>query len=286
MAPRHRSAPALLALLWLAAAIVPVAAHDLFFRPAAFRLPPGAAVLVPVLNGTFSTSENAVARDRLADLSLVGPAGRRSLDLDGWSESDPRSDVRFQTGPPGTYVLGAAVKPRLLELPGKDFNAYLKEEGIDQILARRKEQGRLQEPSKERYAKHPKTVIQVGDARSADFGTALGYEAEIIPLENPYALKPGDTLRVRCVVLGAPLANYIVLAGGRRAGSDQRIAVQRVVTDAEGVAAITLTHAGDWYIKFVHMREVQTPDANYESRWATLTFGVFARNSGVSSSQS
>ena len=35
-----------------------------------------------------------------------------------------------------------------------------------------------------------------------------------------------------------------------------------------------LAAAGDYYVKFVHMQEVDGPDANYESRWATLTFGV------------
>lgn len=40
---------------------------DLFLRPHAFHLAPGATVTIPVLKGTFSRSENAVAGDRLAD---------------------------------------------------------------------------------------------------------------------------------------------------------------------------------------------------------------------------
>jgi len=54
-------------------------AHDLFIRPDAFFVPAHTKVVVPVLNGTFSTTENAVARDRLADLSVVGPFGRRTV---------------------------------------------------------------------------------------------------------------------------------------------------------------------------------------------------------------
>jgi uncharacterized GH25 family protein len=275
MAPRrHEAARWTLALASLAVATASLAAHDLFFRPFAFHVSAQATVLVPVLNGTFSSSENAVTRDRLADLSLVGPFGRRSVDANAWSEKDPRSDVRFETGAPGTYVLGAAVKPKVLELPGKEFNAYLKDEGIDSILAKRKEQGRLQEPSKERYAKFPKTLIQVGDARSGDFASVLGYEAEIVPLDNPYSLKPGDTLRVRCLLLGTPLPNYVVFAGGRRVASEKRLDSQRLMTDADGVVAVKVTAEGDYFVKFVHMREVDGPEANYESRWATLTFGI------------
>jgi hypothetical protein len=263
-----------LAVLAAAVAVVGLAAHDLFLRADTFRVPPQAVVIVPVLNGTFSTSENAVARDRLADLCVVGPFGKKALDVAAWGEKDPQSTVRIETQGPGTYVLGAAIKPKMLELKGREFNAYLKDEGIDLVLARRKQQGRLEEPSRERYAKYPKLLLQVGDATSAEYGTVLGYEAEIVPLANPYALKAGDVLRVRCLVLGKPLPNYVVFAGGRRQASDKRLDAQRLMTDAEGVAAVKLAAAGDYYVKFVHMQEVEGPEANYESRWATLTFGV------------
>jgi len=215
-----------------------------------------------------------VSRDRLADLSLVGPFGKKTLDVTAWSEKAPQSTVRIETQGPGTYVLGAAIKPKMLELKGREFNAYLKDEGIDHVLARRKQQARLEEPSRERYAKYPKALMQVGGATSPEFGTVLGYEAEIVPLQNPYALKAGDVLTVRCLVLGKPLPNYVVLAGGRRAGSEKRLDAQRLMTDAEGVAAVKLAAAGEYYVKFVHMQEVDGPEANYESRWATLTFGV------------
>jgi uncharacterized GH25 family protein len=270
--PSPRPRLAFAAVLTLAA--VTLSAHDLFIRPDTFRVPPGATVIVPVLNGTYSTSENAVARDRLANLSLVSPSGRRNLSLEAWSEKDPASSVRIETQEAGTYVIGAAVKPRILELGAKDFNAYLKEEGLDQVLARRTQQGRLKEPSKERYAKFPKALLQVGDTRTPEFAAVLAYEAEIVPLENPFQLKPGGALRVRCLVTGQPFANAVVLAGGRRLDSDQRLAAQRLVTDADGVAVVKLQAAGDYYVKFVHMREVEGPDANYESRWATLTFGI------------
>jgi|WetSurMetagenome_2_1015567.scaffolds.fasta_scaffold77681_2 hypothetical protein len=267
--PFGLAAAALVALV-----AIPLSAHDLFIRPDTFLVPARTTVVVPVLNGTFSTSENAVSRDRIADLSLVGPFGRKPLAPDAWSDKDPASSVRLETDVAGTYVIGAAVKPKALALAAKEFNAYLKDEGIDEILARRTQQGRLKEPSKERYAKFPKALLQVGEQRSGEFGTVLGYEAEIVPLENPFSLKPGASLRVRCLVLGQPLAKAVVLAGGRRLDSDQRLTAQRLVTDADGIAVVRLQSAGDYYVKFVHMREVNEPDANYESRWATLTFGV------------
>lgn len=94
-----------------------------------------------------------------------------------------------------------------------------------------------------------------------------------MPLANPYALRVGDTLSVRCVVDGAPVPGQVVFAGGRTP-SGARLAMQRLVADEQGRVQVRLTSAGAWYVKFVHMREVAEPDANYESRWSTLTFGV------------
>lgn len=249
-------------------------AHDLFLRPRSFFVQPDAPATVRVLNGTFSRSENAITRDRLADLSLVDDDGRRSLDVSAWSETDPGSEVVLRTGPPGTYVLGAAVRPRLLSLPGAEFNKYLEEEGLDAVIARRREQGRIDAPSRERYSKYAKAILQVGQARTRTWATALGYAVEIVPLDNPYELLPGARLRLRCLVDGSPAAGLVVLAGGRQVRSESRIAQQRLTSDAEGIVAVTLTNAGAWYAKFIHMREIDEPDANYESRWATLTFGV------------
>lgn len=261
--------------LALVVAAASLAAHDLFFRLDSYFVAPGASVVVPVLSGTFSRSENAIARDRLADLSLVSPSGARTpLDRASWTERDPRSDVSFTVGEAGTWALGVALHPRVLSLKGPEFNAYLREEGIDSVLARRRAAGRLDEPSRERYSKFVKALFQVGDPPSQSHTTALGYDAEIVPLENPYAKRSGDTLRLRCLVKGRPLVGSAAFAGGRKAGGDARIAVQRLTTGEDGVVEVRLTDAGTWYVKFVHMEEVDEPDANYVSRWATLSFGV------------
>jgi len=252
----------------------PAAAHDLFFRAPAYRVAPGSEVAIDVLSGTFSRSENAIERARLADLTLVNAAGRSPLDRERWSEGEPKSRLQLAAGEPGTWLVGAALHPRLLALPAKEFTAYLKEEGLDDVIARRAQQERSNEPSRERYSKYLKALLQVGDTPSDGHDTVLGYAAEIVPERNPYRLKPGDTLVVRCLVGGKPWAGKVVFAGGRRGTSDVRLPQQRLVTDAEGRASVRLDEAGVWYVKYVAMLEVAEPEANYESFWSTLTFGL------------
>ncbi|HXG71565.1 MAG TPA: DUF4198 domain-containing protein [Gemmatimonadaceae bacterium] len=255
-----------------------VAAHDLFFRARHYLVAPGEDAWVDVYTGTFSKSENAVKRDRPVVLELVTPSAREPVPRERWDDStDPTSVVRITTGAPGTYLLAAYLKPRLLSLPADKFNAYLKDEGLDDILALRKVNNRMAEPSKERYQKFIKTLIQVGDAHTAHASTVLGYDAEIVPEQNPSALKPGNSLTVRCIVKGRPWANRVIFAGGRVGRSDRRIPPQRLTTDAEGRATVRLTTAGVWYVKFVSMLEIEgDEDANYESRWSTISFAVGA----------
>ena len=250
-------------------------AHDLFLKPATFFVTPNSDVLVRVINGTFTKSENAIARARLADVSVVGPSGRQQVDTAHWTATGDTSTLRFRTGAPGTYVVGASTKPSIISLTAKDFNAYLQEDGIADMLEARRRDGELDRPAKERYAKHVKTLIQVGDARTASFGTVLGYPAELVPLDNPYVLSAGGTMRVRVLANGGAVASQQVLYGGLAPNGDA-IAERSTRSDADGNASIPLRARGAWYVKFVRMYRPQpgSDSVTHVSSWATLTFEV------------
>lgn len=261
----------LLAVLSLLAASA-LLAHDLFLKLDSYFLEPNTSVRIPVLNGTFAKSEGPVVPNRLLDISLVSPAGRARLSPAAWSTDSTRSWLTLQTGAPGTYVVGTSVRPNRIKLTGPQFNGYLKEDGILDVLEARTQKGELEKPARERYSKHVKAVFQVGDARTGSFNTVLGYPAEIVPLANPYALPVGGELGIRCLVDGEPVANQIVLWGGE--GSSGPIAQRSVRTGPDGTARVTLDAAGRWYVKFVHMVALAEPDYDYESKWATLTMQV------------
>ena len=249
-------------------------AHDLFFRPDSFVVTPGATVQLRALNGTFSKSENSVSRDRLRDLSIVSASGRSHPDTADWSSTGDTSVLTVRTGAPGTYVVGASLLPREITLGAKDFNTYLEADGIPDVLAARRKNGELGKDATERYSKHIKAVLQVGSARTGDYSALLGYPAELVPLDNPYALSAGATLRVRALVDGKPAANQLVVSGGR-SRSGARLRESRVRTNASGIARIRLSSGGHWYVKFISMEPYKGAEKiDYESKWATLTFGV------------
>jgi hypothetical protein len=249
-------------------------AHDLFLTLNSFFFAPNSTARVSVMNGTFSTSDGAVSRERLRDLSIVAGGSRRELDRSLWDSADAKlAVIHVPLTDAGTYVIGASLLPREITLEGSVFNGYLEEEGILPILERRRDRGELDSAARESYHKHVKALLQVGTEQSDDYTAVLGYPAELVPLENPYSLRRGQPLRVRALVDGEPVAGQVVIAGGRTP-SGARIAPRRSTTDSTGVASVRLMPAGRWYVKFIHMEPVTSDSLDYESKWATLTFEV------------
>ncbi|HUO51907.1 MAG TPA: DUF4198 domain-containing protein [Gemmatimonadaceae bacterium] len=263
---------ALLALLLTVAAAGALAAHDMFLKPDSFFLEPGDTLRVPLLNGTFTKSENFIELDRVRDLSLLDTGVVSHPAPLAWHAAGDTTVFGIPFKRAGTYVLGVATKPREITLKGADFNAYLKEEGITDILARREKLGQMSRAATERYAKNVKAVLQVGDARTPSVAVPLGFPAEIVPLDNPYVGQRSGTLRFQCLVDGKPVAGMTVLAGSQK-GRETPVEHAHV-TDAHGTIALPITRPGRWYVKFVRMVPVGHGGIDYESKWATLTFEV------------
>src|SRR2546422_11134999 len=87
-------------------------AHDLFLKLDTYFLEPHTRVRIPVLNGTFATSEGFVAPERLADISVVSPEGWTRLSAaTAWGRGrDSTSLLSLELGAPGSYVVGASTR--------------------------------------------------------------------------------------------------------------------------------------------------------------------------------
>ena len=271
-----------------AAIVTAVSAHTLFLKLDSFFLEPNSTAMVALLNGDFDKSENAIARDRMLDVSVVGPGGVARPPESAWRDSavfhwSPDSVdtalLKFETGEPGTYLIGVSTAARVIELSAEDFNEYLVHDGITDLIRQREAAGKSNEDATERYGKHVKALVQVGDARSGQWGHELGYPVELMPLANPYELGVGDQLRVRFLRAGEPVANQLVYANHEHNhahdAAGEHVEAVTTRTDGDGVAAIPLSGRGRWYVRTIHMVETtDEADVDYESNWATLTFEV------------
>ena len=286
---RRRIAVTLAALALLTVVIATAArAHTMFLKLDSFFLEPNSTAKVKLINGDFDLSENAIARDRMLDVSVVGPGGVVHPPESAWSDSavfhwSPDSVdtamLTFETGDPGTYLIGVSTAARVITLSAEDFNEYLVHDGITDLIDERARAGKTNDEATERYSKHVKALVQVGDARSGQWAHELGYPVEFMPLSNPYELSRGDELRVRFLRARQPVANQLVYAnyeehhGHDAAGEHVESVTTR--TNADGVATIPLRGTGRWYVRTIHMVETtDEADVDYESNWATLTFQV------------
>ena len=253
--------------------VTALAAHDMFLKLQSYFLPENTAVVVPLLNGTFTTSENSIDRNRIADISLITPEGRSRFDTATVTARGDSTFFRITTGRSGTSVFGVSTHPNRLKISGQEFTAYLEEEGLTEVIAARREAGISGDSASERYSKHVKAIVQVGNERGDGYAAVLGYPAEVIPLENPYLQKPGGTLGVRALVRGVPVEGLVLLAGGRTPGG-ARLPLQRLRTGKGGEATISIARRGLYYVKFISMVRQVAGETDYVSNWATMTFQV------------
>jgi hypothetical protein len=164
-----------------------------------------------------------------------------------------------------------------IELPAPQFNAYLKEEGLDGPLAERRRSG-AEKPGRERYRRCAKAWLAGQDAERAT--TALGLPLEIVPLAVP-GIEP--VLHARVLWNGRPLPGALVNAwraplgiGGSSTDAATRDSLGiawKGRTDVRGEVSVPVASAGEWLVSLVHMAPCEARDeADWESTWASLTF--------------
>ena len=236
---------------------------DMFLKLNEYYLDPYSNSTIALYNGTFERSDNVITRDRMLDVSIVGEGDRTRPDTTAWFEEGETTYLNFSTGSPGTYVAGVSTKARSLGMSGESFNNYLEHDGVLDMLALRKSNGTLGDTAIERYSKHVKVVFQVGNGRSTDYQTELGYPIEFLLLENPYETYPGHNLPVKLVFNQKPLANQLVYVGhqmnegehehdGHTHSHDdesdhQHDELVQLRTDEEGMLDVPISSEGVWY---------------------------------------
>ncbi len=247
-------------------------AHDLFIKLDSYFVKPYTSVRIPVLNGTFNLSANSITRERLRDVTLVSEDGRVLVPIVSWDAEGDTTYLTVEAERSATYVLGISTRSTDFDLEADAFNEYLEHDGIPDVLETRRRNGELDKAVRERYSKHVKAVLQVGNRRTPGYKVELGYPAEIVPVDSPYLAQVGSRLRFRCLVDGIPVVNQFVIAGGEH--DAEHIEWRGARTNADGVVSFVIDSPGKWYIKFINMVPSTDLAIDYESKWATLTFEI------------
>ncbi len=256
--------------------LTPLQAHEFWFTPIAPPQSLGDTVTLRLEVGELFNGE-------AAGISIPTTLALRHFT--GQSQEDLRphlppitleAEVDLEVDAPGTHLLTYDSTPQRITLAAEKFHAYLHDEGLDFVKRQREQAGTADQPGRERYRRHIKTLFQVGstsDAKnSADtvYATAVDQRLEIMPLRNPLLLAPGDTWPVKIVFDRQPLVGALVKAWHKHNG---QLLLIRATTSAAGDVALSLPYAGDWMVSVVHMVPVVgEPGVDWDSFWGNLSF--------------
>lgn len=158
-----------------------------------------------------------------------------------------------------------------IALPPYQFAEYVKEDGLDNIQF---DAAKTQAPQREKYSRYIKALILSGKNTNSDlYKKQIGFDLEIILLDNPYILNAGDSLRVKIVFKGQPLANKLIKARNRK--GDENTISKEVKTNEKGEATLYLQREGTWVIHLTHIIAcTDKTDCDWESFWASYSFAV------------
>ena len=267
---RNRSLACFVALV--VAVATPSFAHDFWLASTSWTPAAGAAWTVTAQVGEhFPKPETGPTPDRVELWRVVGPQGDVQVTRDFRAEKTMLSaDVRLPAA--GAYLGVMTILARTIEMKGQEFTDYLKEEGLDGVIAARRASGESDKPGKERYARYAKIAVRNG-AGSADHLTRpAGLKAEFVPTSDPTAVRAGQSLTVQFLVDGKPVAGAAVTAAGPAEGASVKGR-----TDQNGRVTLTLDRAGAWLIKTVHMTRLPSGSTeDWESFWVTLALHTSA----------
>ncbi len=259
-----------IAFLLVAAASSVALAHEFWLQPKKFRYKVGEDVVIDFLVGENFTGEAwDLTKHKVEALQVISAYGKK--DLKTTVKNTKGNNVAYKLATEGTHLFSMTSNAAYIELDAEKFNAYLEEDGIEEMIALRKKNNETDKASRENFTRFAKLLVQSGNKTDDVFKRKLGLKVEIIPLQNPYSLKNGDYLECEIQYEGKPLPHQMVKIWSF---IGNRAFLQNAYTENDGRVKFPISNTGPWMVSFVKMIESSKPNIDYESMWASLVFGI------------
>ena len=123
----------------LFALVVVLSSHELFLKADSYFLQKGDPAEVFLFNGTFDNSENAITTDRIVGAQIHGTNYDFLPKDSDYAIKEKATYLKFTPGDPGTYAAGISTLPKMIDLRPAEFKEYLEHEGLEDMIAERKE---------------------------------------------------------------------------------------------------------------------------------------------------
>lgn len=208
--------------------------------------------------------QDFLAKEKLIEFKLISENGK-SRDLEPGEGGFMATPLIIKK--PGANIVTAATRPGFYTMYYKEGRLHHKiasMEGLEDVLLSLY------------YENYAKALINVGDTGAESYSKPVGHNIEIIPMENPYLKKTGDTLKIKVLHDGKP-ASYCNVSATYVGFSSKEDYAFSNKTSSDGTSTIRLLAPGQWVVRAVvrkPAKESLRKDCIEEKYSATLTFGV------------
>ncbi len=250
--------------------VILVSAHEFWLEPSVFMPAEGKPFALRFMVGENFHGEVWKNKSKKVQ-SLVRYEKDGVDDLTALAKADDSNYCMIPGLPAGTHLFVFLSNPSSITLAADKFNAYLKEDGLDNIYTLRKSRNEMNKPASEQYQRYAKTLVQVGKTMDTACTRSTGITLDLIPQSNPYMLKKGEKLPVQILFQQQPLVNQLVVAWCRNA-QGVFSGKKNYHTDKNGKVNIQLLTKGIWMISTVRMVPSADTFCDYRSHWGSLTF--------------
>ena len=268
-----------------------LSAHDFWLVPDAFQVASGGTISIRGQSSTkFPTSGSATAPDRVAEARVVGATSdERITDL---SVSGTSLLIRHRPAAAGQRIVAVALAGRSSRVTPAALKRYIALEGAPELADHYEREGAYPKADTiaQTAAKFAKTVVEVGSGGPRAFAKVVGHALELVPVDDPSALRAGDTIAVRLLYHGRPVPGVHLRAGAASLGSatDAAATTDRVskdgaadprpdlviATGGDGVARVPLGEPGLWNVRTLYAAPQAGGADAWEVYFATLVFDV------------
>ncbi|SFS56803.1 protein of unknown function [Sulfitobacter marinus] len=264
----------LILVISFALGALPASAHEYWLEAPVYQVQPGAELTTNIKNGQLFEGTNlayfANRTDRF-DLSFEGD----TLPVQGRMGDVPALQI---TAPPrdGLLIVAHEASPSSLTYKDwKTFVGFTEHKDFKTALVDHLNAGYPKENVRERYTRHSKALIAIGDGHGSD--RELGLATEFVALTNPYDADFDGMMTVALTYDGAPRQDVQIEVYEKSAKIAPTVTVYR--SDDQGHLTFPVARGMTYLVDSVVLRPA--PDAGetskspqWESLWASLTFAV------------
>ncbi len=246
-------------------------AHEFWLLPTHFFVKPGETLRANVLVGEgFQGNPSEGRKNRVIQYQHLTPSGKATK-LTPAMVGDNYGEVSVTANEPGTHVISFTNTAKYIQLEPAKFLAYLREDGLDNVIKAREQRGETNKPGRELYQRCARTLILAGAVPGNLSAQVTNMLLEITPAQNPYALKPGQIADFQIVFGQKPLAKALVCYWNR--DGQNHLTQEKHRSDANGRVQFRL-RAGSNMVSVATMIPFADPaKADWQSYWGSLTFG-------------